>query len=97
MSVVNRTDSALRLSKQDLRKGEWCTGRAPPRVIPARSEVRFASGSEKVGVGALAVPVGGTEGSVEYESAPEMEGSRSGVWTFSCVFWGFKNDEICIC
>ena len=86
VSVVNRTDSALRLSKQDLRKGEWCTGRAPPRVIPARSEVRFASGSEKVGVGALAVPVGGTEGSVEYESAPEMEGSRSGVWTFSCVW-----------
>ena len=86
VSVVNRTDSALRLSKQDLRKGQWCTGHAPPRVIPARSEVRFASGSEKLGVGALAVPVGGTEGSVEYESAPEMEGSRAGVWTFRLVW-----------
>jgi hypothetical protein len=60
ITVVNRTDTPLRLSKQTLTKGSWCSGHTAPEDIEPRSEVCFSACSESV----FGIPRGGTEGSV---------------------------------
>ena len=80
ITIVNRTDTALRLTQQSLTKGEWCGKATPPEVIQPRSEALFAACNETMFI--TGIPTGGTEGSVAYETAHNVTGDRSDVWTF---------------